>query len=274
VKPLKMKKIWILLFVTLVCSTMLQAQQAKRIVSLVPWVTKSLYLMGEESRLVGCTSFCPVQSSEKVQVVANAMNINIEKIFALKPDLVFASSLNKPETIDNLKKLGINVVHQNYPESFEQICSSFIQIGELVGQRSKASAIVNQQRARLAKLKAGIPAGKNPEVFIQIGARPLFCTVPNTFMDDFIQFSGGKNSASELKSGGVTREYVLLQNPDVIFIVTMGIVAKEEKDIWMGYTSLSASRNKKIFILDADKTCSPTPVLFVDALEEMIGLMY
>ncbi len=269
-----MKKIWILLFATLVCSTMLQAQQAKRIVSLVPWVTKSIYLMGEQSRLVGCTSFCPVQSSDKVQVVANSMNINIEKIYTLKPDLVFASSLNKPETIDNLKKLGIKVVLQNYPESFDQICASFIQIGELVGQSLRANAIVNQQKARLTKLKAGIPPGKSPKVFIQIGAKPLFCAVPDTFMDDFIQFSGGKNTASELKSGSVTREYVLLQNPDIIFIVTMGIVAKEEKDIWMGYTSLSASRYKKIFILDADKTCSPTPILFVDALEEMIGLMY
>lgn len=270
----KMKKIWILLFTTIICSTWLHAQQPKRIVSLVPWVTKSLYIMGEQSHLVGCTSYCPVQSSDKVQVVANAMNINIEKIFALKPDLVFASSLNKPETIDNLKKLGIKVVLQNYPESFKQICTSFIQIGQLVGQGSRASMIVNQQKARLAKLRASIPAGKKPGIFIQIGAKPLFCAVPDTFMDDFIQFSGGKNSASELKSGSVTREYVLMQNPDIIFIVTMGIVANEEKATWMGYSSLSASKNKKIFILDADKTCSPTPILFVDALEEMITLIY
>jgi iron complex transport system substrate-binding protein len=144
----------------------------------------------------------------------------------------------------------------------------------LVGQSSKASVIVNQQKARLSKLKASIPSGKNPKVFIQIGAKPLFCVVPETFMDDFIQFSGGKNCASDLKVGSVTREYVLLKNPDIIFIVTMGIVAEEEKNIWMGYSGLSASRNKKIFILDADKTCSPTPILFVDALEEMIKLIY
>ncbi len=271
---LKMRKNTYLLIALLLCQFAVQAQQVKRIVSLVPWVTKSLYLMGEQSRLVGCTSFCPVVASDHIPVVANAMNVNLERILTLKPDAVIASSLNSPETIDNLKKLGIKVVFQPYPKSFEEICAYFIQIGDLVGQGVKASQIADQQKARLAKLKAGIPSGKNPNIFIQIGAKPLFCAVPGTFMDDFIRFSGGKNIASELKLGSVTREYVLKQNPDVIFIVTMGIMAHEEKDTWLSYSSLSASKSKKIFILDADQTCSPTPILFVDALEEITRLMY
>ena len=269
-----MRKNFFILFILTIGQLVVQAQQAKRIVSLVPWVTKSLYLMGEQSQLVGCTSYCPVAPSDKIAVVANAMSVNIEKTFTLKPDVVIASSLNKPETIENLKKLGIKVVLQPYPKSFEEICAYFVQIGELVGQGAKAKSIVDQQRVRLAKLRTSIPSGKNPSVFIQIGAKPLFCAVPDTFMEDFIRFSGGKNSAAGLKMGSVTREYVLKQNPDVIFIVTMGIVAQEEKDTWLGYQSLSASKSKKIFILDADKTCSPTPILFVDALEEMIKLMY
>jgi iron complex transport system substrate-binding protein len=269
-----MKKIYFFVLLLLVCQLITQAQEAKRIVSLVPWVTKSLYLMGEQSRLVGCTSYCPVEASDHIPVVANAMSVNIEKTLTLKPDVVIASSLNKPETIDNLRKLGIKVVLQPYPKSFEEICAYFIQIGELVGHGAKAKDIVDQQKMRLAKLKVRVPAGKNPTIFIQIGAKPLFCAVPETFMEDFIQFSGGKNIAEALKLGSVTREYVLKQNPDVIFIVTMGIVAEEEKNTWQSYQALSATKNKKIFILDADKTCSPTPILFVDALEEMIKLMY
>jgi len=269
-----MKRIYSVMIVLLVCQLISQAQEAKRIVSLVPWVTKSLYLMGEQHRLVGCTSYCPVEASDHIPVVANAMSVNIEKVLTLKPDVVIASSLNKPETIDNLRKLGIKVVSQPYPKSFEEICTYFIQIGELVGQGLKAKEIVAVQKTRLARLTATIPAGKHPKEFIQIGAKPLFCAVPDTFMEDFIQFSGGKNIAEELKLGSVTREYVLKQDPDVIFIVTMGIMAQEEKDNWLSYKALSASKNRKIFILDADKTCSPTPILFVDALEEMIKLMY
>ena len=269
-----MKRFIFFFIILLISQLNSQAQEAKRIVSLVPWVTKSLYLMGEQHRLVGCTSYCPVLASDHIPVVANAMSVNIEKVLTLKPDVVIASSLNKPEIIDNLRKLGIMVVMQSYPKSFEEICTYFIQIGELVCQGSKAKEIVAQQKARLVRLKASIPAGKHPKVFIQIGAKPLFCAVPETFMEDFIRFSGGKNSAEELKLGSVTREYVLKQNPDIIFIVTMGIVAQEEKDNWLSYKAISASKSEKIFILDADKTCSPTPILFVDALEEMIKLMY
>ncbi len=268
-----MKK-YILLILLAVGQLVVSAQEAKRIVSLVPWVTKSLYLMGEQSRLVGCTNYCPVEASDKIQVVATAVNVSIEKTLMLKPDLVIASSLIKPETIESLKKLGLKVVYQPFPKSFEEICTDFIQIGELVGQGAKAKNIVTQQKDRMAKLRASIPVGKNPKVLIQIGAKPLFCAVPNTFMDDFINFSGGKNITSGLKIGNVTREFVLKENPDVIFIVTMGLVAEEEKENWFTYQGLSARKSKKIFVLDSDKTCSPTPILFTDALEEIIKLMY
>jgi len=188
-----MKKSHIFLIVFLVSQLISQAQEAKRIVSLVPWVTKSLYLMGEKSRLIGCTSYCPVEVSDKIPVVASAVSVNLEKVLTLKPDLVFASSLTKPETVESLKKLGIKVIFQPYPKSFDEICSYFSQIGQMVGQEVKAAKIVAEQKARLTKLKSSFPAGQNPKVFIQIGAKPLFCAVPKTFMDDFISFSGGKN---------------------------------------------------------------------------------
>ncbi|MCK9618165.1 MAG: helical backbone metal receptor [Lentimicrobiaceae bacterium] len=269
-----MKKSHLSLVIFLLIQLVSQAQEARRIVSLVPWMTRSIYLMGEQERLVGCTNYCPVAVADKIPVVASAVSVNIEKVLTRKPDLVFASSLIKPETIDNLKKLNLKVEYMSYPKSFDEICTDFIRIGELVGQSTKAKAIVTQQKERLAKLKASVPAGKNPKIFIQIGAKPLFCAVPNTFIDDFIQFSGGKNIAAELNTGNITREYVLKQNPDFIFIVTMGMVAREEKDAWLKYPVLSASKNNQIYILDSDKTCSPTPVLFVDALEEIIRLIY
>ena len=268
-----MKKIYFLSILLIVC-LFAHAQEAKRIVSLVPWMTKSLYLMGEQSRLVGCTNYCPVEATDKITVVATAVNVNIEKVLMLKPDLVFASSLIKPEILDNIRKLGIKIEYMPYPKSFDEICTDFMRIGQLVGQTEKSKTIVAQQRERMAKIKAKIPTGKHPKMFMQIGAKPLFCAVPQTFLDDFVTFSGGTNIAAGLTIGSVTREFVLKQNPDLIFIVTMGIVAEEERENWLKYQSLSATKSKHIFILDSDKTCSPTPVLFVDALEEIVNLSY
>lgn len=258
----------------LICQLAVQGQEVKRIVSLVPWITKSLYLMGEQERLVGCTSYCPVEASGKIPVVASAVTVNIEKTLMVKPDLIFASSLIKPETIDHLKKLNLKVEYMPFPKSFGEICDDFIRIGELTGVGLKAKEIVAQQKERLNKLKASVPEGKKPRVFIQIGAKPLFAVIPNTFLDDFISFSGGINVTSTLKNGNVTREFILRQDPEIIFVVTMGIVAEEERDNWLKYSSLAAGRNKRIYILDSEKSCSPTPVLFMDTLEEMIRLMY
>ena len=66
----------------------------------------------------------------------------------------------------------------------------------------------------------------------------------NTFMNDFITFAGGENIASDLTRGTITRESVLLRNPDVIVIVTMGILAEEEKDRWASSKQLNAAKNK------------------------------
>ena len=160
-----MKKIFFLSILLIVC-LFAQAQEAKRIVSLVPWMTKSLYLMGEQSRLVGCTNYCPVEATDKIAVVATAVNVNIEKVLMLKPDLVFASSLIKPEILDNIKRLGIKIEYMPYPKSFDEICTDFMRIGQLVGQTEKSKTIVAQQRERIAKIKAKIPAGKHPKMFM------------------------------------------------------------------------------------------------------------
>jgi iron complex transport system substrate-binding protein len=53
----------------------------------------------------------------------------------------------------------------------------------------------------------------------------------------------------------------------------MGIVCSEEKKVWQSYREMSAAKNKKIFIIDSDLACTPTPVTFVRTLEEVIKLM-
>ena len=54
----------------------------------------------------------------------------------------------------------------------------------------------------------------------------------------------------------------------------MGIVGNEEKNVWESYSTLNAARNKKIFIIDSNDACTPTPVTFVKTLERVINLIY
>jgi len=263
----------VLLLVTIGSQT--RAQYPKRIISLAPSLTKSLYWLEAGDLLVGCTSFCILQDPGDAEVVATAVQVNLEKAVMLKPDLVIASSLTNPETIRTFEKLGIPVLSFSYPRSFDDICRYVQLLGEKIGKKALADRLIAETRAKLEAVKAKVPEVKQkPGVFFQIGANPLFTAVPNTFMQDFINFSGCVNIASDLKIGSITRETVLVRNPDVIMVMLMGSVSREEKNKWEAYKNLKAVKNNKVFVVDDEKTCSPTPELFVEALDEIIGMIY
>ncbi len=250
------------------------AQYPQRIVSLVPSITKQLYELGVEDKIIGCTSYCRGKDRKSVTMVASAIKVNIEKTLLLKPDLVLASSLTSPKTLETFKKLGVKTVWLDYPKSFDDLCNQFLELGNIVGKQSLSTEIVSKAKKRLSLIRKEIPKGKNYRMFIEIGANPLFGVIGKTFMDDYIRFSGGKNIISGLKSGAVSRESILIKNPEVIFVITMGVVGKQEKEVWQTYKSLNAAKQKRVFIIDADIASSPTPESFVDVIEKMVEMIY
>jgi iron complex transport system substrate-binding protein len=233
-----------------------------------------LYLLGIQDQLVGCTSYCEEAIKDNKSIVASAMEVNVEKVFLLKSDLVVTTDLTKPSIIEALENIGIKVYVFPTPKSYTEICSQLVEIARLTDKQAIAKAIIEKQRLRLTLIKKSIPKGKKPKVFFEIGAKPLFTVIPNTFMDDYITYAGGENIASDLKSGTISRESVLMRNPDIIFIVTMGLAGTEEKTIWNSYQNISASKNGKVFIIDSNKACSPSVVSFVDIVEQFVKRMY
>lgn len=269
------KKFFLALLLVFFTVGQLLAQQPKRIISLAPSLTKNLYLLDAGDLLVGCTNYCQLQSGTHAEVVANALDVNFEKAVLLKPDLVITTTLSSPRVIDTFKKLGVNVLVLETPKSFDEICNQFIQLGETIGKKELAEDIISKARKQIDLIKQKVPANaQHRKIFMQIGAKPLFSVVLNTFMNDFITFSGCENIASDLKIGSITREAVLVRNPDIIVVVLMGTMGKEEKDRWETFTDLSAVKKKQVFTMNADDACSPTPLSFVKALDEMIGLIY
>ena len=271
----KLQSCFFLFLFLLFCSLHVMAQTPTRIISLAPSLTKNLYLLEAEDLLVGCTNFCTLQSETDAAVVASAVQVNYEKAVMLKPDLVITTTLTKPKTIDTFKKLGVPVLVFKNPESFDEICKQFIVLGEKVGKKALAEEIIADAKKRMATIRQKVPEDVSKQkIFMQIGANPLFAVVPNTFMNDFINLSGTENVASDLTIGSINRETVLIRNPDVIVVVLMGILGDEEKKRWESYKTLSAVKKNQVFIMEADKACSPTPLSFVEALDELITLIY
>lgn len=224
--------------------------------------------------MVGLTSYCrrPPRAQRK-EKVGTVLEVNLEKIVYLQPDLVLATSLTNPKTIEKLKSLGIKVAHFPQAKNFSQLCEQFLELGRIVGKKSEAQQIVRQAKMKVELIKKEIKDLPKQEVFVQIGTRPLFAATSDSFINDFIEFAGGINIACDSKSGIYSREKVLKDNPEIIIITSMGI-GGEEKKLWRNFKALNAVKNDRIYIVDSDKFCSPTPLSFVEALEEMVKILH
>lgn len=261
------KTILSLLFI--LCTITTFAQNYKRIISLAPSLTQSLYYLGAEDKLVGRTSYCVAAEGDDVPVVASAVTLNMEKAVAMKPDLVIALGLTDQKDINTLRKFGIEVKVFDSPRSFEDICNQFLQLGNTVGKAVKAQQFIADSKERIAEIQKEQQGSRSPKIFFQVGSNPLFTVTPNTFMDDYIQLMGGENISKELTKGIIGREFVVAQNPDYIFICTMGITSEKERKIWKSYTSINAVKQNRIYTIDADIACQPTPITFVETMEVM-----
>lgn len=246
---------------------------SQRIVSLSPQLTKEIYLLDAEDKIVGCTVYAPPYAKDKKKV-GKVIEPSLEKIIELKPDLVLATPLTEPQLIEKLKEVGIKVAIFPEAKSFNDLCDKFLRLARLIGKEKEAEEIVRRVRKEVKAIAEKTRNLDKPKVFIQVGAKPLFTANGDSFINDLIEFAGGVNIAKNAKSGLYSREAVLKENPDVIIIVTMGIVAEKEKEIWQRYTCLNAAKNKRIYIVDSDKVCAPTPVSFVDTLREMVKILH
>lgn len=251
------------------------AEFPERIVSLGPAVTERIYLLGSEDRLVANTTYCkrPPAAMEK-EKIGSVVDADIEKIVSLKPDLVVAVSLTSPKLIRKMKKLGLRVEVFKQPKNFNHLLDSFIRLGKILGKEKDAKDIVSMVKKKISKVKERAEGLPKPGVFFQIGAKPLFTVTGDSFVNDFMEYSGGINIAKKAKSGLYSREEVLKRNPDVIFIITMGITGEKEKEIWSGYTTLNAAKNHRIHIVDAYGIGSPSPVGLINSVNEIFRLLH
>ncbi|MFQ3573492.1 MAG: helical backbone metal receptor, partial [Thermodesulfovibrionales bacterium] len=247
----------------------------KRIVSLGPAITEGIYLLGQGDSIVGVTNYCiRPPDAQKKERVGGVTNISVEKISRLKPDIIIATPLTDIRALEKLKRLGFYVVHFTLARDFNDVNADFLKLGGLIGRQKEADEIVRNARRRLDELRSKIVFKNKPRVFVQIGARPLFTITDDSFVNDMITLSGGINIAQGAGSGVYSREKVVEQNPDVILIMNMGIATEEERTAWLRYKTMNAVRHGRIYAIDSYRLGSPTPITFVETVEELINLLH
>lgn len=249
-----------------------------KVISLSPIITETLYLLSAQEKLIANTSYCnyPEDAKHKDKI-GSVKQANIEKILSLEPDLVIACSLTSQRQIEKLNKLKIDVIKVENPSTFDMMCEATLQIGKTVGKEVVANEIVQDARQQVSQIWNETRILTKPKVFIQIGIKPLHTANKDTFINEYIHYSGGKNIAANERTGVYSREKVLRENPDVILIATMGSSKKAgevEKKRWLQFTSIQAVKDNRVHVLDPELICSPTPVTFVKGLKAVLPLIH
>jgi iron complex transport system substrate-binding protein len=246
----------------------------RRIVSLAPNLTETVYALGAQDRLVGVTEFCdfPPEARQKTSV-GGAVNPSIEQIVALKPDLVLAQAItmNRRETVDALERLGIAVYSAN-SRSVDGILDSTRRIADLIGASESSAVLLRSLRARLDDLKLRLAGRPLRRVLFVVWSDPLVSIGRQTFIADALRLAGAESIIeTEQDWPRLSLEEVVRLQPEFLVFanshsesVRTTVEDLSERSGWRG---LDAIRQRRIAAI-SDAINRPAPRL-VDALEDL-----
>jgi iron complex transport system substrate-binding protein len=197
----------------------------KRIVSLSPAMTETLYSLGLGGRIVGVTNVCdrPDEARNKPKVGGMA-NPSLEAILALKPDMVVMTREGNPKgLVERLGGLGIKTYIFNAARLAE-LPAVFRKMGVALGARDSAERLAKRIEAAIRTQKAyhGFVGGKRA-LFV-IWPEPLIVAGPGTIIDDAMAICGFANIAADTMAAYpiISLEIVIGRRPDLIIIGASG----------------------------------------------------
>lgn len=245
-------------------------KEPRRIISTAPATTEILFALGLGDKVVGVTTFCNYPEEAKTkEKIGDFQSPNIEKVLALKPDLVIATGGVQREFIERLEKLGIPV-YVSYPHNLDEVLSSIYKIGIITGADKKAKDLVFNLKLRIAKVVKKVSNVKTkPKVFFELWHEPLMSAGPGSFVDDLIRKAGGINIAGDAKTAYpiFSLEQLVKEDPDVIIGAESSMGASPlEISKRPGWETLKAVKNQKVFTINDDIVFRSGPRLVI-ALE-------
>lgn len=254
------------------------SDKPQRVVALAPSITEIIYALGQENLLKGVTLYSDFpHAAVRLPKVGSYVQLNLEKIVALKPDLCIAIKDGNPRVVARrLESLKIPVYAVN-PRNLETVMQTVLEIGNLLNANQRAELLVQRMRSRVLKVKSLVAkAGYRPRVFFQIGITPIVSIGTHTFIHELIVLAGGKNLAQgPVAYPRFSREQVLALSPEVFIITSMARAAvfEQVKAEWSRWPDMPAIRDQRIFLENSNFFDRPTPRL-VDGLELLVKLIH
>ena len=241
-----------------------------RIVVLDSATVEMIYMLGAEDKIVGVANLerskvWPEEKVAKLESVGTFMKPSLEKIIALKPDLVIMSALTGEELNNGLKSNNIES-KRIQANSIEEIFTNFLEVAKMLGKESEANKIIAEKRAKLEEIKK--MAAINKKGLFVMSASPLMVFGNDNLPNDIMKLLNIKNIAENQKGRNpiVTTEFIMKENPDIIITLLPNpaqIVATNPQ-----LKNVNAIKNNKFIVVNSSQILRGSPRT-IDQIEEI-----
>ncbi len=257
-----------------------------RIVSLAPSVTEVLFELGVGDRLVGVTRYCSLPEGRgEVAAVGGYLDVNLEAIVALRPDLVIVIQ-DHAALRARLDDLGLTTLLVDQG-SLAGILRSVIEISEACGVRDRGVHTVDDMEGRLQRVAETTNGLDPPNTLVVVGREvgggsltSVWIAGRSTFYDDVLRLAGGRNAAapSAVAYPELSREGLLYLDPDVILDL-LADLGDRRVDVeaaladWQSLQALRAVRTHRVVAVEDRFAVVPGPGV-VDLVEKVARLLH
>lgn len=256
------------------------ARFPQRIVCLTEETVETLYLLGEQDRIVGVSAWTvrPEAARRDKPKVSAFTTARYDKILALEPDLVLAFSDIQADIARDLIKEGVTVLTLNH-RSVSEILDMILMVGSMVGAQEKAEALIGELTAGLRTVRADAPEAR-PVVYFEEWDEPLISCIQ--WVSELIEIAGGEEAfpdraVSSLAKGRIIADpsEVIRRAPDIIIGSWCGkpfdpnVVRSRP-----GWDAIPAIRNGQVHEIDSSIILQPGPAALTDgvtAVADIIG---
>jgi iron complex transport system substrate-binding protein len=249
----------------------------RRIVCMTEETTETLYLLGEEHRIVGISGFTvrPPRARKEKPKVSAFTSAKIEKILALEPDLVFGFSDLQADIAAELVRRGVNVCIFNQ-RSVEQILSMIATVGAMVGAHEKTAALIERLEDGIDAVQRQARAlPRRPRVYFEEWDNPQISGI--RWVSELIEIAGGIDCFPELAQHPMARNRVIVdplevprRGPDIIIGSWCGKKFRPEQVAGRpGWQDVPAVRHGHLYEIKSADILQPGPACLTDGLHQL-----
>jgi ABC-type Fe3+-hydroxamate transport system substrate-binding protein len=253
------------------------AAEPRRIVSLVPSWTETLFAFGLSREIVGITKFCvePAAAVAEVPKIGGTKNPDIKRIHELKPDLVIANAEeNRREDIEQLRAAGVQVF-TTYPRTVAMAVEGILKLGNVVGRPAAAGAMARDIVKSVSEIETGLGAWSKLRfrVFCPVWKNPWIAFNGDTYAHDVLRMLGFNNiyAAAGERYPRVTLEEALELRPDYVLLPSEPYEF-DAKDVEELKPLLPAPLSRRVVLIDG-RNLHWYGVRMVDGLKALSALL-